>query len=142
MVKAMTGTACVTTDYLATNTQEQGYFDRLSTRSFNNEKALNSGCLLVDISTLGGATLIPVHQIIPYGSFELAIRSLEDNNIFVLLQARQRWVNKNYSPAYIKMGFEFHNITPGKHQTIQSLITSVATQSTLELDCGLMHNEG
>ncbi len=139
----MTGTACIVTNYTEVNIQKSGYFERLSTWLFGKDNAFNLGCTLVDVSTCGGAVLIPGEQPAPGELFELVIMSPEQNNsIFTILQAKQRWINENYTDTHVKMGFEFHNINATKHQMINSLIKLVSTQQELKLECSLMHNKG
>ncbi len=142
-VITMTGTACVTTNYAEIDVQKSGYFERLSTWLFGKDNAFNLGCTLVDISTCGGAVLIPNGQPVPYELFELVIMSPERNNsIFTVLEAKQRWINESYTDTHVKTGFEFHNTNATKHQMINSLIKLVSTEQELKLGCSLMHNKG
>ncbi len=136
----MTGTAYDTSDYTEITQQTLGYFECLSTWLFNTSNTINLGCLLVDISTLGGAVLIPARQSLPHQYFDLIIHSTEKNNaIRALLSARQRWTNRNYSSTYAKMGFEFCNMDIKKYQAIHKLIQSVSSEPVLELECSLRH---
>ena len=105
----------------------------------NEDEQVCAGCLLVNISDGGGAVLMPVHQPIPLGIFDLVVLSPENSNVILtILQAEKRWIAMGHTETYNKVGMEFTNINPLKLQVINSLIKLIDPQETSGLLCSII----
>jgi hypothetical protein len=137
MVKIMAGTACILNDYSNDAGNKSRNIDLLSAWLFGK---LNTDCLLTDISKCGGSVLVPKKQIISSESFDLVIMSPENKEkVLTVLQAEQRWEDKEYSTLYKKIGVKFQNIDQVNIQAINTVIELFIQQKNTSIKCNLLN---
>jgi len=100
---------------------------------------INANCILSDVSRCGCSVLIPKNQSAPSGTFNLLIMSPEDSNrLHTVLNAEQRWQDKNYSSTHKKIGIEFHNIQHDQLLEINVLAQHFKLSGNIPIKCSLL----
>ena len=135
----MTGTASAFNDF--TDTDNINYkprnIDLFSAWLFGKG---NTDCLLADISSHGGAVLIPKKRTTPSAVLDLLIMSPENKDeIFTIIQAEQRWIDVDFSDKYKKIGLEFKNIDLLNLRAIDSLTELFIQQKNTNVKCNLLN---
>jgi len=114
-------------------------FDLFSVWLFGKDEKVNAGCTLIDISSSGGAVLIPKKQPAPVESFDLVIMSPQDkNDILTILRAECCWVDEDYSVLHKKLGMRFMNINSIKLGVIDALIYLMTSYKKSAFKCCLL----
>jgi c-di-GMP-binding flagellar brake protein YcgR len=102
---------------------------------------VNTGCVLVDISSAGGSALVPKKQNNPASSFDLVIMSPENADEAVTsIPAERSWLIENYSRTHKKIGFKFDNIDQIKSDEIQLINKLISAQKENNLSCHLLNH--
>lgn len=136
MVKIMAGTANVFIDYTENANTKPRSIELLSAWLFGR---VNTGCLLVDISTCGGAVLIPKKHPVPSASFDLIIMSPENKEkTLAILQAETRWLDDAFSATHKKFGFKLKQTDLIKHGDIENITRHLGSQTVANLECNLL----
>lgn len=136
MVNIMAGTANVFIDYTENTNTKPRNIELLSAWLFGR---VNTGCLLVDISTCGGAVLIPKKHPVPSASFDLIIMSPENKEeTLAILQAETRWLDDAFSATHKKFGFKLKQTDLIKHGDIENITRHLGSQTVANLECNLL----
>jgi hypothetical protein len=139
MVKIMVGTANVFNDYTENANTKSRNIDLLSAWLFGR---VNTGCLLVDISTCGGAVLIPKKHPVPSASFDLIIMSPENKDeILAILQAETRWLDDAFSATHKKFGFRLKQTDLLEQSDIETITGNFGAQKMANLECNLLNHQ-
>jgi hypothetical protein len=134
----MTGTACLINDYADTASRKSRNIDLFSAWLFGR---VNTACLLVDISVVGGAVLVPVKQAVPAETFDLVVMSPDKpEEAHTIIRAEKRWINDSFSRTHKKVGMRFQYAGHGKLQEIKDLSELLAAQSKDNLVCYLLNH--
>ena len=128
----MTGTANEFYDY----NENLNNIDLFSAWLFGK---INANCILSEVSQSGCSVLIPKNQSAPSGAFNLLIMSPEDSNrLHSVLNAEQRWQDKDYSSTHKKIGIKFHNIEHDQLLEINLLMQHVTLSGNKSIKCSLL----
>ncbi len=133
----MAGTASVFTDCTDNTNYKSRNIGLLASWLFGR---VNTGCILTDISTCGGASLIPKNQPSPSGLFELVIMTLEkDDEALTTIQAEMRWLDENFSSTHKKIGFKFQNSEQVDNRAIESIIELLTNKKQSDIKCSILN---
>lgn len=132
----MAGTANAFNDYTDNANNKVRNFDLLSTWLFGK---VNTGCLLVNLSSYGGTVLIPKKNTMPTDMFDLAIMSPQNkDSVLIILKAEPRWIDDKFSSSHKKIGLRFHDIKLSEQLVLNILIDYIALPRKPELECNIL----
>ncbi len=134
----MAGTASVFTDFTDNTNYKSRNIGLLASWLFGR---VNTGCILTDISTCGGSSLIPKSQPSPSGLFDLVIMAPEkDDEALATIQAEMRWLDENFSSTHKKIGFKFQNTECLDKRSIDTIIENFAHDKQIIIKCGFLNH--